>query len=347
MKIRRKTLLLPVTLLLLLPLLALTSCAEKQEFANATTQRHEQLTVMLDYFPNANHAGIFEAQDSDRFKDAGLDVKLQTPSDPASPLKLLAAGKVDVAISYEPELLLARSKGMRLIAIGAIFQKPLNSLISLPDANINQPSDLIGKRVGTVGTLFDEAYLRTTMEDIGAEPDDVKNINVGYNLVPALLTGKVDAILGAMWSYEAIELHQRDKHPHVLRMADLNMPNYNELVFVVREEDLQTKNQQLRRFMQAVTNGYDQVRKNPHPAIDALLKANPDLKRPLQIASIEAITPILFPTDSKHPFGYQDKSEWQHFSHWMHKTGLVEEPVHGSLALTNEFLAGQSLESSN
>jgi putative hydroxymethylpyrimidine transport system substrate-binding protein len=298
---------------------------------------------MLDYFPNADHAGIYAVQKTDRFRDAGLDVKLLTPSDPSSPLKLLAAGKVDVAISYQSELLLARSQGMELISIGAIVQKPLSSIVSLPKAKINSPKDLVGKRIGKSSIPFETAYLKVMMEEVGAQLSDIRAIDVGYNLVPALLAGKVDAAMGMYWNYEVIELERQGKRPHVMRLDELGVPTYNELIFVVRKQDIATRGPRLRRFMQAVTDGYMTLRDDPRTAVDALLQANPDLSRGLQLASIEATLPVFFPKDRNKPFGYQDLRDWQRYANWMRQAGLVDQPINASLALTNEFLPGQGL----
>ena len=173
---------------------------------------------MLDYFPNADHAGIYAAKDSGAFSRAGLDVQIQTPSDPAAPLKLLAAGKVDLAISYEPELLLARDKGLKLVAVGALVQKPLTSIMSIGKHAIADPKDLKGKTVGTAGIPYQSAYLKAILERAGVDPSSVKEVNVGFNLVPAMKTKKVDATLGAFWNYEGVQLRLREAapedHPH-------------------------------------------------------------------------------------------------------------------------------------
>src|SRR5204862_310766 len=154
--------------------------------------------------PNADHAALYAAQAAGLYARAGLDVHIESPPDPAAPLKLLHAGRADLAISYEPEILLARDRGAEdIVAVGALVQKPLTSVISLPAARIATAADLAGKRVGTAGIPYQTAYLQTIVRHAHAAP--AREVDVGFNLVPALLSGKVDATLGAFWNYEGVD----------------------------------------------------------------------------------------------------------------------------------------------
>ncbi|MBV9416714.1 MAG: ABC transporter substrate-binding protein, partial [Solirubrobacterales bacterium] len=165
--------------------LLLAGCGEKQESVTGSPSSAQQLTLMLDWFPNADHAGIYQALAEGDFSRAGLDVHVQVPSDPAAPLQLLAAGKVDAAISYEPEVLLARDQGLALVSVAALVQKPLTSIISLGSKHITSPGALKGKRVGDAGISYQHAYLTTILNQAGVPVSSVKEINVGANLVPA------------------------------------------------------------------------------------------------------------------------------------------------------------------
>src|SRR5204862_4980940 len=122
---------------------------------------------MLDYFPNADHAPIYAAQSHGDFKQAGLNLKIRQPADPSAPIKQVAAGRVDLAVSYEPEVLRARSQGLHVVAVGALVRTPLTSIISLPKAKISSPSDLKGKTVGTAGIDYQHAYLQTILDHAG------------------------------------------------------------------------------------------------------------------------------------------------------------------------------------
>jgi putative hydroxymethylpyrimidine transport system substrate-binding protein len=333
---------LTVALLALACAVALAACGEKKE--SAAAPKRESVRLMLDFFPNADHAGIYAAQGTGAFDRAGLDVSIQTPSDPAAPLKLLAAGRVDLAISYEPELLLARDQGQKLVAVGALVQKPLTSVVSIGRRAISDPSQLAGKTVGTAGIPYQSAYLKTILARAHVDPKRVKEVNVGFNLVPAMLSGKVDATLGAYWNYEAIQLAQQRKRPKVIRMDKVGVPTYDELVIVARQDELNAEGgAKVRRFMRALAQGMKALRRDPESGIAPLLRANRDLNRRLQEASVKATMPVFFPRDRDKPFGYMNPAEWAAYGDWMVANRLLRKPPDAARALTNEFLPGQGV----
>ena len=322
--------------------LGLAACGEKQE--STAPAKPESVRVMLDFFPNADHAGLYAAQGTGAFRRAGLDVSMQTPSDPSAPLKLLAAGKVDLAISYEPELLLARDKGQKLVAVGALVQKPLTSIVSIGRKAVATPQQLTGKTVGTAGIPYQSAYLKAILAKAGVAPSGVKEVNVGFNLVPAMLSGKVDATLGAYWNYEAIQLAQQRKRPKVIRMETAGVPTYDELVIVARQDQLDEKGgAKVRRFLRALAQGMKALKQDPNSGIAPLMHANPGLDRRLQEASVKATMPVFFPADTSKPFGYMVPAEWAAYGNWMAANRLVRTPPEAARALTNEFLPGEGI----
>ena len=251
------------TLLLLLALAALVAagCGEKEDVL--TPEGSKRVELMLDYFPNADHAPIYAAQAAGDFKEAGLDVEIRQPPDPAAPLKQVAAGRVDLAISYEPEVLRARDKGLNVVSVGALVQRPLTSIISLPKAGIRTPADLEGKTVGTAGIDYQAAYLRTILLEAGVTPSTVKERNVGFGLNPALLTGKVDATLGAFWNYEGVDLKRRGRKPRIIRVDKAGVPTYNELVLVANADALERDGGTIRAFIGALSRGVRELREEP------------------------------------------------------------------------------------
>jgi len=320
--------------------LVAAGCGEKEDVLEPSGSKHVEL--MLDYFPNADHAGIYAAQAGGDFKEAGLDVAIRTPSDPAAPIRQVAAGRVDLAISYEPEVLRARDQGLKVVSVAALVQNPLTSIISLPKAKIADPGDLSGKTVGTAGIDYQEAYLKTILADAGVDPSKVRARNVGFGFNPALITGKIDAALGAFWNYEGVDLRLRGKRPRIIRIEKAGVPTYNELVLVANEEALKSNADKIRAFIGAVSRGTRDLRRDPDIAIDGLLEANPDLDAKLQRASVKVTLPLFFPPEGR-PFGWQDPSQWDEFSAWMKDNQLLENPPDPAASFDNDLLPGTGL----
>jgi putative hydroxymethylpyrimidine transport system substrate-binding protein len=318
--------------------IALAGCGERKE--TLRPGQPQEFQVMLDYFPNADHAPIYSAQKSGAFKTAGLNVKIRQPSDPSAPIKQVAAGRVDLAVSYEPEVLRARDKGLHVVAVGALVRGPLTSIISLPRAKVATPKDLAGKTVGTAGIDYQQAYVQSILDAQNIPKRSVKVRNVGFNLVPALVSGKVDAILGGFWNYEAIQLTQQRRHPHVIRIEKAGVPAYDELVFVANADALDREGPRIRSFIRALSSGAAGLRSDPAAGVDALVSANRDLDRKLQAAAVKATLPRFLPPMGK-PYGWLDPEQWTAFGEWMQAHNLTKRGSAG--AFTNRFLPGQGL----
>ena len=232
------------------------------------------------------------------------------------------------------------------MSVGAIVQRPLTSIIALGSENIDKPADLQGKKVGTAGIPYQSDYLKTILTDAKVNPNSVDEINVGFNLVPAMLSKRVDATLGGFWNYEGVQLRQRKKGPRptIIPVDKAGVPTYNELIVVARKQDLADDGGKVRRFMRAVSEGYQAAREDPAKAVDQLVKANPDLQRKLQLASVKATIPAFFPENERRPFGYQDPRAWEVYGRWMLDNELIKDsPNAGARPFTNEFLPGQGI----
>jgi putative hydroxymethylpyrimidine transport system substrate-binding protein len=290
---------------------------------------------------------IYEALKEGYFADVGLDVMPRVPSDPAAPIKQVAAGRVDLAISYEPEVFLAREEGLPVIAVAALVQRPLTSLMAIARKKVRSPRDLAGKRVGTAGIPYQTAYLKTILERARVERSSVKETNVGASLLPAMLSGKVDATLAAFWNVEGVEIRQRSRRgsgrPTIIPVDRLGVPDYDELVLVANRDTLDEKRDDLRLFIGALAKGAREARRDPRGSAAALLDANPDLRAGTTRESVRVTLPALFPETSGKPWGHLDPRQWRVYATWMFANGLLERRPVASEALTNDLLPGEGL----
>jgi putative hydroxymethylpyrimidine transport system substrate-binding protein len=331
--------LIPATLAaaLLALVLGLTACGEKSEEITAET---ESLTLTLDFYPNPDHAGIYMAQKLGYFEDAGLEVDIQTPSDPAAPVKLLAAGRSDLAVSYEPEVMLANEQGLDVRAVAAIVNRPLTSMIWLKKSKIGGVAGLRGKTIATAGIPYQDAYLKTILTRAKLQPSDVKTVNVGFGLLPALLGGQAQAMLGGFSNVEGVDLRLRGAEPVVTPVDKLGVPTYDELVLVARDKQLEEDPQAIRLFIAALARGTAAAAANPKAAAKALLEANPDLDPKLTKAELAVTLPLLAPPGDGHPYGYMAPEQWQEFSGWMRENELIGALPATSDLLSNDYLPG-------
>ena len=323
-------------------LLALGACGAKQDTLSAPGTK--PFDVMLDWFPNADHAALYTALAHGEFRAVGLDVKLLAPSQTDEPLKLLAAGKVDMAVSYEPELLLARDQGLRVVSIGALVQRPLTSIIALPAAHVSSVADLKGKTVGTAGIPYQAAMLTAALHAAHLSSGAAKEVNVGFNLVPAMLSGKVDATLGGYWNYEAVQLAARAP------LAD-------------RDPGRQGGRSHLRRA------GAGGARKRgPHPRTGPARvpagaqprrargarqpggRGGADRSRPTPRCSASCSSnrsgARCRPRSPRRasPSAGRNRRAWAHFAEWMYSQRLTDHPPGAELPpFSNEFLPGQGI----
>jgi putative hydroxymethylpyrimidine transport system substrate-binding protein len=334
--------LLPAFVVLLALLVVAAGCGEKSESIDQTPAKHG-LDLVLDWFPNPDHVAIYEAQAKGYFAQVGLDVKPHVPSDPASPIKQVAAGRAQLAISYEPEVLLAREQGLPVVAIGALVQRPLTSLIATRKSGVRSVRDLRGKRVGTAGIPYQSAYLKTILRRAHVPSSTVKETNVGASLLPAMLSGKVDATLGGFWNVEGVELKARGAKPWIEPVDRLGVPAYDELVLVANSDKLSDERDDQRQFVSAVARGANAARQDPRGATRALLDANRDLRAKTTATSVRLTIPTLFPRSGR-PWGFQDPVVWRNYGGWMVSNGLLKSLPDIESALTNDLLPGQGLK---
>lgn len=315
--------------------LVLAACGEKSE---ETSGERESFSLTLDFYPNPDHAGIYMAQKLGYFEEAGLDVSIDTPSDPAAPLKQVAAGSSDLAISYEPEVALAREQGLDVVAVGALVNQPLTSLIWLDKSGIKGVGGLEGKTIATAGIPYQDAFLKTILARVNLTPDDVKAVNVGFGLLPALVGGSAQAMLGGYSNVEGVDLRERGKAPVVTPVDRLGVPTYDELVLVARRESLEADPEKFRLFLAALERGTEAAVEQPGAATTAITEANPDLEPKLAAAEVKATLPLLGARTPDQPYGYMDPKEWEAFTAWMRDNGLIDSLPEAGELLDNGYL---------
>jgi putative hydroxymethylpyrimidine transport system substrate-binding protein len=336
--VRRRIALLLLAAATLGATLALAACGEKPENLKGQPQ---SFSLTLDFYPNPDHVGIYEAQKLGYFRDAGLDVHIETPSDPALPIKEVAAGRTDLAISYEPELLLAREQGLDVKAVGALVDRPLTSLIWLGDSKIKRLANLRGKTIATAGIPYQDAYLKTILARAKLSPSDVKTVNVGLNLLPAILSGKAQAMLGGFSNVEGVDLRLRHKHPTVTPVDQLGIPTYDELVLVANGGAIADDSEPIRLFIAALARGTAAAEQDPKGATQALLEQNPGLDPKVTAAEVKATLPALSQASAGHPYGEMDQEQWRTFIGWMRDHGLIKSLPAPGAVLTEALLPGR------
>ncbi len=304
--------------------------------AETSSGEPEKVTLTLDWYPNADHAGLYAAKAQGYFEDANLDVDIKQPSDPSAVLQLVAAGRSEFGISYTNEMTNAGARDIPVVSVMAIMQHPLNSIITLKKSGIESPEDLAGKKIGYAGQSFGTAVIDTVLREAGKDPSSVEKINVGYDLRPALTSGRVDAVVDAYWNIEAVELAQEGFETNVIRLDDVGVPNYNELVFATSDSYAKKNPDVVRRFVGAMVKGHQYALDNPQAASDALLSANEQLD-PETVEETLGLTVPVF-KDEGEPVGYQDPEEWRNYIEWAVENDVLPRTVEVDKVMTNEYL---------
>ena len=319
-------------LAVLLAALAVAACG-----SGGSGSGGDRFDLALDFYVNPDHAGIYTALENGYFEDAGLDVRPQVPSDPSAPIKQVAAGRVDLAISYEPEVVLARDQGLDVVAVAALVNGPLTSLISLPEAGIESAADLTGKTVVTAGIPYQAAYLETILDRAGVDPDSVDQVDVGFNLMQPLIAGRADAMFGGFLNVEGVDLAERGLDPRVVPVDRLGVPTYDELVLVADEDAIATDPGPIREFLAALARGTYATARDPGAATEALVAAGNGLDPGLTRAEVDKTLPRLLPPGDM-PYGFMDPARWQRFADYLYDAGQVETRPNAADLLTNDLL---------
>lgn len=273
------------------------------------------LTIILDWYVNPDHAPLFVAQQQGFFKQHGLKVTFISPADPNDPPKLVAAGKADLAITYQPQLLMQVSEGLPLVRIATLIATPLSCIAVNNNSTIHSIADLKGKTIG-YSTAIDRTTIAALLAQQQLSLQDVKLINVHFNLVQALLSGKVDAVTGVMRNFELIEM-QLAQHPaRAFYPEENSIPPYDELIIVTQRKEL--ADPRLPQFLAALNQGAQYLVNHPEESWQLFAKNHPELNNELNKRAWFATLPR-FALDP----AALDPSRYQNFAHFLQKNHLI------------------------
>jgi putative hydroxymethylpyrimidine transport system substrate-binding protein len=276
-------------------------------------------TLVLDFTPNAVHSGIYAALSRGYYREAGVDLHVQQPGESTDAPKLLAAGRADLAILDIHDLGIARERGIDLVGVMPIVQRPLAAVIARAEGPVRRPRDLQGHRVGVTGLPSDEAVVDSEVAADGGDPAKVDEVTIGFNAVSALAAGKVDAATG-FWNAEAIALQQQGVPIRTFKVNEFGAPPYPELILTTSRKTLEDKPELVDAVVSATRRGYGFAEGNPDAALEDLLEADKSLERADQEAQLEALIPVLDPK----PFDLKVLEDW---ASWDLEHGLLEKPL--------------------
>ena len=279
----------------------------------------EKLTLMLDWFPNVDHLPIYVARERGFFDRAGIAVDILTPSDTADALKLAVAGQVDLAVSYQPQAIIAAAEGLPVKVVGRLVVHPLTTLLYLESSGISDPADLSGKKIGyTVPGLMDvllSAFARLN----GIE--DYKPVHVGFSIAPSLTSGQVAAVMGPFKTYETVTLRQHGYRAGYFELEKWGLPDYDELIFVCGPKTLSHRQDAVFAFGAAVQAGIDAARKNPEAALHDYFRQLPEADRGTETEAFDRTLPYFADRQQSDP------ARWQRFADFAFRQGLIGRPV--------------------
>ncbi|MFH1983405.1 MAG: ABC transporter substrate-binding protein [Pseudomonadota bacterium] len=288
--------------------------------ASLTHPAHaEKLSLMLDWFPNIDHLPIYVAQQEGMFTARGLSVEVVSPSDTADALKLAAAGQVDLAVSYQPQAIIAAAGGIPVRVVGRLVASPLTTLLYLKDSGIEKPSDLSGKKIGyTVPGLMD--VMLKAFADINGIRDYLA-VNVGFAIAQSLTTGQVAAVMGPFKTYETVTMGQKGIATAFFELEKYGIPAYDELIFVTGAGTLEKRKKVLSDFSAAISEAISVIEKDPDRALAGYFRALPDADKETETAAFRLTAPYYARTQQC------DALRWQAFADFALSAGLIATGV--------------------
>lgn len=302
----------------------------------------EPFNVLLDWFPNPDHISLFTAQHAGYYKDEGLNVTLQSPSNSTDALKLISLGQVDLAISYEPQIITASALGLDVEAVGALIPNSLTSIILSGKQGITSLKDLEGKKLGSTGDPITDKIFAAVLSNNGVDPSKVDVISLDTSLVPAIVSGQVAGIDGAYPNIEGIQLRDEGIEPVIFTAGKSGVAQSDELVMIARKSKLASDpayRDRVKRFLAALSRGDADAQAHPDDALTAITPVAKGYDAAQLAQMVDATIPFL--KNPAGPFGMVDTNLWQNFADWMFSEKLITKKVDVKNVLDMSLLPAQ------
>lgn len=284
--------------------------------AAAPAEAKDHMTLLLDWFVNPDHGPVIIAQEKGYFEEAGLEVEVIAPADPSDPPKLVAAGQADLAISYQPQLHLFVHEGLPLKRVGTLVATPLSCLLALEDGPIKTPADLAGRKVGFSVGGVEEAVLGQVLKTHGVTLEEIELINVNFSLSPSLMSGQVDAVIGAFRNFELNQMDIEGVAGRCFYVEEEGLPPYDELIYVANPETMDTD--KIRRFLEATEKATQYIINHSQDSWEIFAGTSQELNDELnRRAWIDTL-----PRFSLRPAA-MDAGRYENFEQFLHDAKLV------------------------
>jgi ABC-type nitrate/sulfonate/bicarbonate transport system substrate-binding protein len=307
-----------IALLIALVAALLAGCAGSS--GDSDSRPDQDARLLLDFAPNAIHAGIYLALQRGYDEAEGVRLDVEAPGESTDGIKAVLSGQEDMAIVDIHDLAIARAKGKDVVGVMALVQTPLAAVLTQP--GITRPRDLEGRKVGVTGLPSDDAVLRSIVAGDGGDPAKVHTVTVGFNATQALLSGKVSGAT-AFWNAEGVALQAKRPGIHELKVDDYGAPSYPELVLVTSRETLETNAPVVRATIRALRRGYEATMDDPESAVSALTDAEPALDRALTAKELDAVSPS-FMAGADY-FGQLNPTTLAKWATWEQRFGIVKQ----------------------
>jgi len=302
----------------------------------------DEVTLLLEWFPNPDHISLYTAKDIGAFEDQGLEVTFQPPSNNTDSLKMVSLGQMPLAISYTNAVLNAEAQGLDVVAVAALIPTTLNSLILNRTDEVQELEDLKGKPIGSSGDPVSEAMWSYALKTQGFEDDDINFVSINQGYSPAMIAGKVAAIIGAYQNIESVELEEHGVDPVAFTVGESGVPPYDELVIIAQRSKLEEDEayqDTVRRFLAGLAEGAAVAIDDHDAAFNAIQPVAKGYSDDSLRKMIDLTAPLLENADG---FGYMSVDEWQTLSDWLYDNDLLEQEVDASTVVNTDLLPGDS-----